>query len=303
MLFRKLTDGLSFAEGPIALGNGGVLCVEVLAGRLTSIAPDGSTRLVANLGYGPNGAAIGPDGRCYVANNGGLTAEDLARLRKGEGGDPTIPPSGRIQAVDITTGRFETLYDHCGGKPLIAPNDLVFDASGGFYFTDYGSLRQPGPQRGRIYYATAAGDAIRDLGRDMERPNGIGLSPACDCLYVAETSSGRLWSFAVTEPGVLAEGQGDATLVYEDRALQMDSLAVQADGKVCIACPHNDLIVRISPGGDCERFPTPSKTPSNICFGGPDLRTAYVTCLQPGVVLLTQWDSPGLALAFGADAA
>ncbi|MDO7843610.1 SMP-30/gluconolactonase/LRE family protein [Sphingomonas immobilis] len=292
MRFRTLTEGLSFAEGPVATQDGKLLCVEVLAGRLTAISPDGETRLVAQLGKGPNGAAIGLDGRCYVANNGGLSRADLACLAAGKDGDLATPPAGCVQVVDLETGSFDTLYDRCKDVPLIAPNDLVFDRAGGFYFTDYGNLRQATPARGRIYYANPDGSSVRDLGHDLERPNGVGLSPDGKILYVSETSTGMLWGFPVAAPGIL----GDRALIFQDASLAMDSLAVQADGRICVACPHNDLVVRVSPSGEDERFTTPAQGPSNICFGGADMRTAYVTCLQAGVVLIAEWDTPGLRL-------
>src|SRR2546430_144230 len=72
MEFRTLAEGLQFPEGPVALADGSVLLVEIAAGTLTRIAPDGTKSVVARTGGGPNGAAIGPDGKCYVANNGGF---------------------------------------------------------------------------------------------------------------------------------------------------------------------------------------------------------------------------------------
>ncbi|MBV9966711.1 MAG: SMP-30/gluconolactonase/LRE family protein, partial [Alphaproteobacteria bacterium] len=72
MEFRTLAEGLQFPEGPVALEDGSVLLVEIAAGALTHIAPDGTKSVAARTGGGPNGAAIGPDGKCYVANNGGF---------------------------------------------------------------------------------------------------------------------------------------------------------------------------------------------------------------------------------------
>jgi gluconolactonase len=82
--------------------------------------------------------------------------------------------------------------------------------------------------------------------------------------------SGRLWRLPIAAPG----RAGAAECLFEDAGLKMDSLAVQADGRVCIACPGNDLIVRVAADGTDDRIATPPGGPSNICFGGPDLRTA-----------------------------
>ena len=298
MNFDTFAVGLNFAEGPVILPDDTLLCVEVLGGNLTSIDRNGKTSIIVFLDGGPNGAAIGPDGRCYVCNNGGLSPEDIENLSNQSLAqiDHDVA-EGRIEAVDLKTGEFIRLYDHCEGKPLIAPNDLVFDQHGGFYFSDYGSLRQATPQPGYVYYARFDGTDIQRLDFVFERPNGVGLSPDGSTLYVSETSTGRLWALDIFAPGKINTGTM-AKPIYHDPDLSMDSLAVQADGKICVACPHNNLIVRVSLNGNAEHIPTPPGGPANICFGGSDYRTAYVACLQAGCILITQWDTAGLPLNY-----
>src|SRR5829696_6974627 len=70
---KVVASGLRFPEGPVPLSDGSVLVVEIERGTLTRVLPRGTTEVVAFLGGGPNGAAIGPDGACYVCNNGGST--------------------------------------------------------------------------------------------------------------------------------------------------------------------------------------------------------------------------------------
>ena len=135
MSLQQVTEGLQFPEGPVAMADGSVIVVEIRRGTLTRVLPDGRKETIAHLGGGPNGAAIGPDGACYVCNNG-----DAWAWQEGEGHLPDGPPAspyktGYIQRVDLRTGRFATLYDQCDGKPLNSPNDLVFDSTGGFWFT------------------------------------------------------------------------------------------------------------------------------------------------------------------------
>ena len=72
MRIRELATGLQFPEGPIAMDDGSVLLVEIARGTLTRVRADGLVQVVADLGGGPNGAAIGPDGAVYVCNNGGF---------------------------------------------------------------------------------------------------------------------------------------------------------------------------------------------------------------------------------------
>src|SRR5216683_6348230 len=134
MEFRTLAEGLQFPEGPVALGDGSVLLVEIAAGAVTRVDADGGKSIVARTGGGPNGAAICPDGKCYVANNGGFEwhregshIRPLTQARDYAG--------GRIERVDLKTGAVEVLYRACGELPLKGPNDLDLDAHGGIYFT------------------------------------------------------------------------------------------------------------------------------------------------------------------------
>lgn len=300
--FETYARGLVFTEGPLVLPGGAIGCVEVLAGRLTRIGPHGEGQKIAELGGGPNGAAIGPDGRVYVCNNGGLTEDDINHLRQGKEPANATASLGSIQVVDLKTGAFKTLYDACDGVRLAAPNDLVFDHQGGFYFTDYGSLRKLGPQPSKIYYAAADGSSIQLVVDGLERTNGVGLSPQDDWLYVAETAKGKLSGFPITAPGKVDRGR--QTVLHEELGLHFDSLAVQADGRVCVACPSADIILRAGHDGRSERISTGPgglngpAGPTNICFGGEGELTAYVTTAYVGEVRQAKWDSPGLKLPF-----
>ena len=88
---------------------------------------------------GPTAPPVGPDGAFYVCNNGGcFTPVDLGGLLVPGPFDPTRYIGGRIQRVDVRTGEVTDLYTECDGRPLRAPNDLVMDGHGGFWFTDHG---------------------------------------------------------------------------------------------------------------------------------------------------------------------
>lgn len=300
--FREIADGLAFAEGPIALPDGDIIFVETLGGCLSRVTPSGEKTIIAALGGGPNGAAMGPDGRCYVCNNGGITPEEITNLMDDTKPDATDPgePLGRIEAVDINTGAFEVLYESCGDFPLVAPNDLAFDTHGGFYFTDFGSLRIRAPQPSHLYYALPDGSEIRQLCGPLERTNGIGVSPDGKTLYTVETNAGRAWAFDITAPGEIKTAGGlgcGGRLVFEGD-LHFDSLAIDSAGHICVACPGNNLVARVSPNGDLETFDTPDDGPTNICFGGPDLKTAYITLGGSGKLLAMEWPVPGMPVPF-----
>lgn len=287
---QEIARGLSFPEGPVALDDGALLVVEIAGGRLTRIAPDGMTSTVAQLGGGPNGAALGPDGRCYVCNNGGFAWRERngVRLPVGPAQDYA---GGSIQAVDLVTGKVERLYERCGEQLLRGPNDLVFDRGGGFWFTDHGHVRGRVRDRGAVYYARPDGSSIVEAIFPVETPNGIALSPDERTLYVAETMTGRLWAWSLDGPGRIAQrGRnllgGTGHLVYGAGGFHLfDSMAVDADGNIFVGSVPGAILV-ISPQGELvQRIPMPEHYATNLCFGGPDLTTLYVTLSSTGRVI------------------
>ena len=285
---RELTSGLHFPEGPVALTDGTLLVGEIVTGDIARVAPDGSITRVAECRGGVNGMAVGPDANVYVCNNGGLRFEDFGtHIGPVALADDRI--GGRIQRVDLATGAVSDLYTECDGTPLVSPNDLVFDGRGGFYFTDTAV--------GALHYGAADGTGVIRIAAELTFPNGVGLSPDGTQLYVAETYSGRLWRFSVAAPGVVG---GSQLLCHLDGA-QFDSLAVDGDGNVCVATLTANGVTAISPSGKVVaevRVPSADPFVTNVCFGGDDLRTAFITSSGTGRVFVTEWHCPGLQTAY-----
>lgn len=255
---------------------------------------------------GPNGAALGPDGLCYVCNNGGFAwHEDAGGLRPaGQGPDYS---GGRLERIDLRSGVVERLYDRTSGGSLRGRNDLVFDRAGGCWFTDAGKGRAREIDRGGVYYAAADGSGVREAVFPMLVPNGIGLSPDESRLYVAETATARLWAFDLSGPGEIARQpwpspQGGTLLTTIEGNCGCDSLAVDAAGNICIAMLFDPGIRVIAPDGtQVEHVPMPDLYTTNIAFGGPGLRTAYITLSQSGRLVAMDWPRPGLRLNFTQD--
>ncbi|MCS5568038.1 MAG: SMP-30/gluconolactonase/LRE family protein [Pseudomonadales bacterium] len=298
-----VTSGLRFPEGPIAMPDGSIILVEIERATLTRVLPDGNTEVIAEIGGGPNGAAMGPGGYCYICNNGGFNwIERNERIFPGEQAENY--QGGRIERVNLETGQVETLYTHAGDVPLRGPNDLVFDRSGGFWFSDHGKNRARDQDRTGVFYAHADGSSIEEVIFPLESPNGIGLSPDENELYVAETPTGRLWAFPLAEPGVLKRVRADRPdggrlLQGRNSYFLFDSLAVDADGGVCVATLIDGGITTLSPQNKAPSFvPMPDPLTTNICFGGKDLQTAFITLSSVGQLVSMTWDIPGLPLNF-----
>ena len=304
---RLVAEGLRFPEGPVALADGTLICVEIRRGTLTRVRPDGSTSVIASLGGGPNGAAVGPDGAVYVCNNGGFEWSDESGFAI-PGNQPDDYRGGRIERVDLVSGAVDVLYTSCDGHALRGPNDLVFDAAGGMWFTDHGKQRPRERDRGGIYYALPDGSKIVEAVYPTDMPNGIGLSPDGGRLYWAETYTGRVFWRDVAEPGVLAPlpPLNPGLLIGLPGLRLLDSLAVDRAGNVCVGTLglHSGITV-IPPdtaGDDWDHLPPTAEwwdpLITNICFGGTDLRTAYLTYSGTGRIVACEWPRPGLALAF-----
>jgi gluconolactonase len=305
MDIELVTEGLQFPEGPIAMRDGSVILTEIERGTLTRVLPDGRQEIVAETGGGPNGAAIGPDGAIYVTNNGGSFQFMKNNGLNIPGPTPPTHKGGSIQRVDIRSGKVETVYgpDACPGGRLNGPNDLVFDKQGGLWFTDHGCGDEDGRKWGGLYYAKPDGSHISRQREHMISPNGVGLSPDEKVVYAADTNLGRLWAFDVAEPGSLGPqvGFGPGRVVCNLPGFQLlDSLAVEAGGKVCVATIINGGVTAFDPDGSTEHFAFPDLITTNICFGGADMMDAWVTCSSTGKLFKCRWPRPGLRLNFNA---
>jgi gluconolactonase len=291
-----VADGLRFPEGPVAMPDGSVILVEIEAGRITRVRPDGSKETVAEPGNGPNGLALGPDGMLYCVNNGGFSWLETPELLRPNLTADDYPGTGRVDRIDIATGKVETLYQSGDNGTLIrGPNDLVFDAHGGFYFSDFGKMRERSRDTSGLFYARADGSFIAEVAFPMDAPNGIGLSPDGKTLYAAETFSTRLWAFDVEAPGKL----GPARHLYRPGGFTyFDSLAVEANGNICVATLGEGGISVVSPEGQLVEFvPVPDFFTTNIAFGGADMQTAWITLSGSGQLAKLRWSRPGLRLA------
>lgn len=328
-----LASGLGYPEGPVHCKDGSILFVELMGQCLSRLpAGGGKPEKLVDIAGSPNGLAAGPDGALYIANSGGFTwiPIPLGDQTLHIGGDqPHGYTGGKLQRFEPGASAVTDVYTHCDNKsgwPAMAawnppfllrgPDDLVFDAAGGMWFSDFGKQRPTDKDITGIYYAAADGSKITQMAYPINSSNGIALSPDGKRLYVALTYERRIIYFDLAGPGEIAYNKANVTdgshLLTADLPGQSmpDSIAVDSEGNVYVATMlpgganpvSNGGISVITPDGDVSfveiKLPGGVFTPmpSNICFGGADLKTAYITCGASGYLVSMPSAIAGLPL-------
>jgi gluconolactonase len=289
MEFELIADGLGFPEGPVVMADGSVIVVEITAKRI-SRCWKGKRETISDCGGGPNGAAIGPDGALYVCNNGGMDGGKGLASETGPGSE------GRIERVDLATGKVERLYESCDGRPLQGPNDIVFGSDGRIWFTDLGKTSADGIHTpSGLFTCLPDGSSITAIDRGAVTYNGVGLSPDGQTVYAADTHQARLYRYKAK-----VEAQRATWVATAPGHVSFDSLAVTEAGNICVATLRTGGITTITPSGETSFTGFDDRFVTNIAFGGDDMGDAWLTLSGSGRLIRTRWDEPGLKLAFNA---
>jgi len=303
MEIEVIATGLRFPEGPVIMEDGSIIVVEIEKKCITRCWAGDKKEIIAEPGGGPNGLAIGPDGALYCCNNGGFAYHEIEGLLV-PGHCPDDYDGGRIERVDLSTGKVERLYEEADGIDLRGPNDIVFDKHGNFYFTDLGKTTSRNRDNGGLFFGKPDGSLVKCLDYPHVSPNGVGLSPDENTVYFADTMSARLWAFDLSAPGEIEEAmppfvKGRVVAGMPDHRY-FDSLAVTAAGNVCVASIIKGGITTITPDGSHTHIELPDPFVTNIAFGGADMRDAYITLSGTGMLIKCRWPEAGLKLNFNA---
>lgn len=262
-----IKDGFKGTEGPIAAPDGSVLFTENQNARVIRIAPDGSTSVFLDSTNGVNALAYAP--------NGDLVAVQTLDPKVG-----VILPAGNARTLAAKVD---------GGLGFGRPNDLVVDRKGFVYFTDSGvnANANPRPDTSKIakpaVYRVSPEFAVERLANDIERPNGIQLSPDEKTLYVANTAGEHVLAYDIAANGKLGAKREFAKLegfrqtdsgTGSGPTSGADGLAVDAEGRLYVA--SNAGVQVFSPKGEALGIIALPKRPQNLAFAGPGKKTLYV---------------------------
>jgi gluconolactonase len=252
-------------EGPACDRSGNLYAVSFLEKRnIGMMTPSGQTSLFVALpaGSAGNGICFDRAGTMFVAD---YTGHNVLRI------DP------KTRAISV----------HAHEPKMNQPNDLTISSDGTLYASDPNWKTNTG----QIWRIDRDG-ATTLLAADQGTTNGIELSPDGKTLYVNESIQRKIWAFTVTEERALTGKR----LLKEFPDHGFDGMRCDIDGNLYVTRHGKGTVVKLSPQGEILReISVLGAMPSNLCFGGPDGKTIYVTEVEHKRIVSFRVDRPGLA--------
>lgn len=269
----EVATSVAFTEGPTVARDGSVYFTELVGQRIMKLAPGGKLSVFRENSNSANGLLFDAEGRLIACESG-----------RAPGGEK-VNAIARVTRTDMSTGKIEVLADGYDGKPFEGPNDVTFDSKGRLYFTDL-----PG---GAVYRIDAPGKLTRILNRpDIQRPNGIQISADDKKLYLVEANQAEGGARMIRGYDLSADGAVSNMKVHYNFSpgRSADGMSIDTAGNLWAAAGLNRRrgtsetldtqcgVHVISPEGKRIKFiPIPEDTITNTAFGGPDMKTLYVT--------------------------
>ena len=270
----EIATTLSFTEGPVADRDGNVYFTELVFQRIMKLTPQGVLTVFRENSNNANGMLIDPEGRLIACE--GADSQRMGVLQK-------FKP--QVTRTDLRTGRVEVLADSYQGKPFVGPNDVTIDSKGRLYFTDLTG--------GAVYRLDGPGQIARILAvPDIQRPNGLQISPDDRTLYLIEANGTQggarmIRAYDLRPDGTVANMRVHYNF-YPGRSA--DGMSIDSQGNLYASAGMGQLrgtaetldtktgVYVISPQGKLLKFiPIAEDYITNNAFGGPDMKTLYVT--------------------------
>ena len=261
----------AFTEGPTVDAEGNVYFTETISERIMKLSPDGKLAVFKEDSNAANGMVFDKEGRLIVC----------------EGSTPARHHP-RVVRIDVKTGKSETLAEAWEGRPLNKPNDVTIDGKGRIYFTDPDDTG-----KSAVYRIDATGSGTRILKTpEIQWPNGIMVSPDDRTLYLVEANKAKGGARMIRAYDLDDQGNVNRMRVFHDFSpgRSADGICIDTAGNLYAAAGLHRLrgtsetldtkpgVHVFSPGGKLIDFiPIPEDTITNCAFGGPDMRTLYVT--------------------------
>lgn len=250
----KLADGFKFTEGPACDGAGNVFFTDQPNDRILKWSVEGKLSTFLQPCGRANGLCFDQQGNLWAC------ADEKNELWR-------ITPAGQVTVV----------VKHYAGKLLNGPNDLWIDPQGGIYFTDPFYKRpywNRGPQEQDVqgvYYLAPDHKTLRCVEAELVQPNGIIGTPDGKTLYVADLRAGKTYAYAIQPHGAL----GEKRLFCE---LGSDGMTIDSEGNVYLT--GKGVTVFDRHGQQIEQIPVDARWTANVCFGGPDRQTLFITASE-----------------------
>src|SRR6188768_967326 len=273
----EIATQLSLTEGPSVDREGNVYFSEVMTQRIMKFTTGGILSVFRERSNAANGLLIDPQGRLIACEG----APSATALRSGL----VVQGKPRVTRTDLKTGKIEVLAEKFQGKPLVGPNDVTIDGKGRLYFTDFNG--------GAVYRIDAPGKLTRILAApDIQRPNGIQISPNDKTLYLVEANGAEGGARMIRAYDLLPDGTVRNMRVFYNfyPGRSADGMSIDTRGNLYAAAGMHRTrgtaetldtkcgVYVISPQGKLLKFiPVPEDYLTNTAFGGPDMKTLYIT--------------------------
>jgi gluconolactonase len=270
----EIATTVAFTEGPTVDRAGNVYFTEIINQRIMKLGADGVLSTYREKSNVANGLLFDPQGR-LIACEGGVFERPGVKVQ----GTP------RVTRTDMTTGKIDVLAAVYDGKPFQGPNDITIDSKGRLYFTDLAGAA--------VYRIDTSGTVARILAvPDVQRPNGIQVSPDDTRLYLIEANQAQGGARLIRAYDLQPDGTVRNMRVHYDFSpgRSADGMSIDTEGNLYASAGMNQLrgsaetldtktgVYVISPAGKLLKFiPIPEDFITNSAFGGPDMKTLYVT--------------------------